>query len=92
MLYNTFNCLLSPKWERERERGEMADAAITFLLEDLIRILSEKAYLLSGVKEEVKSLESQLKLTQSYIRDFRPRRNDQIINIELINKVTNQNL
>ncbi|PSS34874.1 Disease resistance RPP8-like protein [Actinidia chinensis var. chinensis] len=65
----------------------MADAAITFLLEDLTRILSEKAYLLSGMKEEVKSLESQLKLTQSYIRDFRPRRNDQTINVEFINQV-----
>ncbi|XP_057487691.1 disease resistance protein RPP13-like [Actinidia eriantha] len=65
----------------------MADPVITFLLENLTRILSEEADLLSGVEEEVKSLESQLKLTQSYIRDFRPRRNDQTINVEFINQV-----
>ncbi|GFY82363.1 hypothetical protein Acr_02g0006030 [Actinidia rufa] len=67
----------------------MADAVLTFVLENLTRILSEEADLLSGVEEEVKSLESQLKLTQSYIRDFRPRRNDQTINVEFINQVRN---
>ena len=66
----------------------MAEPVITFLLENLTRVLSEEADLLSGVEEEVRSLESQLKLTQSYIRDFRPRRNDQTINVEFINQVS----
>ncbi|KAF5941215.1 hypothetical protein HYC85_022382 [Camellia sinensis] len=67
----------------------MADAVISLLSSNLTRILSQQADLILGVEDEVKSLQNQLKLTQSYLQSFPQKRNDQAIMIEFINQVRN---
>ncbi|CAL5420791.1 unnamed protein product [Camellia sinensis] len=71
------------------KRVEMADAVISLLSSNLTRILSQQADLILGVEDEVKSLQNQLKLTQSYLQSFPQKRNDQAIMVEFINQVRN---
>ncbi|KAI7996259.1 Disease resistance RPP8-like protein 3 [Camellia lanceoleosa] len=67
----------------------MADAVISLLSSNLTRILSQEADLILGVEDEVKSLQNQLKLTQSYLQRLPQKRNDQAIMVEFINQVRN---
>ncbi|KAL7169082.1 hypothetical protein ACSBR2_034167 [Camellia fascicularis] len=67
----------------------MADVVISLLSSNLTRILSKQVDLLLGVEDEVKSLENQLNLTQSYLQSFPQKRNDQAITVEFINQVRN---
>ncbi|PSS33562.1 Disease resistance protein, partial [Actinidia chinensis var. chinensis] len=65
----------------------MGDGAITFLLENLTRLLSQEADLLHGVEEEVRSLQTELKLIEPCLRDYGQKRNEPAIKTEFINQL-----
>ncbi|GFS31365.1 hypothetical protein Acr_00g0016920 [Actinidia rufa] len=64
----------------------MGDGAITFLLGNLTRLLSQEADLLLGVEEEVRSLQTELKLIEPCLQDY-GQRNETAIKTEFINQL-----
>ncbi|KAF8398637.1 hypothetical protein HHK36_014492 [Tetracentron sinense] len=47
----------------------MAESVVTFLLENVSALLIEESHLLFGVREEVKSLRTELEWIRSFLRD-----------------------
>ncbi|TKY47025.1 Disease resistance protein RPM1 [Spatholobus suberectus] len=61
----------------EKKKGKnMAETAVTLLVEHLLKLLHEEATILGGVHNEVSGIRSQLNVIKSYIKDAEEKQED----------------
>ncbi|KAL2329668.1 hypothetical protein Fmac_017249 [Flemingia macrophylla] len=58
---------------------EMADSVVSFLLENLSRLLNDEIKLLSGVEEKVNSLCNELKFIDIFLKSSEGKRSDEVV-------------
>ncbi|KAL2329669.1 hypothetical protein Fmac_017250 [Flemingia macrophylla] len=66
-------------WFVHIEMADMADSVVSFLLENLSRLLNDEIKLLSGVEEKVNSLSNELKFIDIFLKSSEGKRSDEIV-------------
>ncbi|KAK7295636.1 hypothetical protein RJT34_18547 [Clitoria ternatea] len=74
-------CLTSPTQSRE-----MVDATVSFLLQNLPRLLNDEVKLLSGVEDKINSLCNALKFIDIFLKSSMGMRNDEFVK-EVVNQI-----
>ncbi|KAK4562860.1 hypothetical protein RGQ29_005367 [Quercus rubra] len=65
----------------------MADAVVTFLLQNLTQLLSQESNLLAGVEDQVKLLKNELSLVNVFLQNTEGKRHDSGLVKELVNQI-----
>ncbi|KAF3951132.1 hypothetical protein CMV_023185 [Castanea mollissima] len=65
----------------------MADAVVTFLLQNLTQLLSQESNSLAGVEDQVKLLKNELSLVNVFLQNTEGKRHDSGLVKELINQI-----
>uniref|UniRef100_A0A7N2RDN9 4-hydroxy-3-methylbut-2-enyl diphosphate reductase n=1 Tax=Quercus lobata TaxID=97700 RepID=A0A7N2RDN9_QUELO len=65
----------------------MADAVVTFLLQNLTLLLSQESNLLAGVEDQVKLLKNELSLVNVFLQNTEGKRHDSGLVKELVNQI-----
>lgn len=65
----------------------MADAAVGFLLENVLQLLLYNSDLISGVKEQVESLYRELSLMNAFLKDSKEKRSQYEVVREIVRQI-----
>ncbi|KAK4254329.1 hypothetical protein QN277_009728 [Acacia crassicarpa] len=66
----------------------MADTVVSFVLENLSRLVAHEANLLCGVEDKVKSLESELKMMHVFLKSCQQNQQKKEIEQEVVRQIT----